>query len=819
MKRMVVLLVILVILVSGLFPLPVRAASNTFFSFEEKNVILANSDIELIANDGNKFFAIVRQNGVANLYSSSDRGKSWVKIITQGLPEYERYLVLKIVGVIGQPASAIALATKSAVYLSRDGIRFSYLNGPSGLVERGEEITSMALISGSLIAVGVWNPDSGKFPFDGVYVYDANLWQPQGMRQTLQGKGYLADVMAVEFGEGAMIVVATGDPDSSGPLSEGTYLNIGFPTSGGFDNPGNWNSYNSGQPIEISQPAGQSPKAGEIVRALIASGFSSGQKIYVAYNTNTRAKAKDDVFSITFANQFSGAQVKKLLFPVSVSALVSFDNMVFAKNMLMVGVTKTTTSRTANQVYYLTRSDEQSSQPYWNYYLPLADDSNNAQIMALPDGSVFLGNSGQSSCFARLDDNTRFTSISLIDASGGISQVVVSSANSVLVAYGDKNIFKLSWADNQLGGLERVSYVSAGFNPIGIRMLVASDGSLLLFEVGKKTYLIINGSVRQREVPITVSDAIADTIGKVWIAGSGGLIYTITDSNSVFQLGRPSGLAWVGKLEIGPTGKILAIGGSRDGLMESVSIISGSSFQSLPPLPTPTYYGWQIVSQEEAAYAMAGNQLWRAKIGADYWEKLGDLNFSGTQLRVSVQGIYALAQPDIWFSASPDKSQWVKADLGGINRSWTGVRVIGLDQKKNLLVLWDSGAIYLYVHVIPEATGIVPPTVPTVAPKPPPPPTPAPKPTPTLTPTPTPTPAPKPAPAPPTVKPTPSPTVQPPRPTPTQPAVKPPAGTAGPSFWSNVWDGFWRVVKVVAVVLFVVIVTIVIILLFRRPRP
>lgn len=574
----------------------VRAEGSTAISFEADGIILPNSDIQLISFSGSQFFALVRYNGKSCLFSSQNQGKTWQKINSQGLPDNAQFIILKTLN------STVVLATKTTVFLFRDGgERFESLAGPAGLQDRGEEITSLALTGGNppAILVGVWNPGTGKFAQEGVYAwgFGGSRWQPQGMQPTwpLQGRGYKADVTAVDFIDGNMIVVATGDPDGTGPLPEGTYLNIGSP-SGTNQWGANWNFIDK-WPIEISRASGQSAKESEILTSQIASDFAfSQEKIYVFYNT--RQKAKDDIylFILSENQDFNVTEIHKLEFPERAPTFVRFTSITYIQNLLAVGFIKQERATNSAQVYSLQSDEERNPLPFWNDLYLRADNSNNCQLMALPDGNIFAATSGPNSSFSRLESNYRFKPFSLINASGAISQIQVFSKDKVVFFnYGSNNIFKIVWDDKyQMEKIERVFFAPSGFDSRA-KIQVSSDGTGFIFEPGKNTYWrqIPSASVWQKlTTPTIIADAIADN-DKVWFAGKDGLVYSATSSSTFSQTGTTSGLAWIAKLEKGPQGKVIAIGGSREGLWEAISLISENSYQGLISLPISTS-NWQL---------------------------------------------------------------------------------------------------------------------------------------------------------------------------------------------------------------------------------
>ena len=201
---------------SVLLPVPAKAEAQAIptISLEEGNVILPNSDVELLAIKKDTFYTVVNsRDKYWWLFSSKNQGKTWQKV-GQGLPTEEKFIFLEVLP--GNPG-IVALATTTGVYLSTDGgNRFSYLGSPYGLAERKEEITSLTLAGASSILLGVRHPSPGKFAQEGVYLWQGKSWEPQS------GQGmWQKDVNAVAFLEGWILALVSDNT--------GTFLNIAYP--------------------------------------------------------------------------------------------------------------------------------------------------------------------------------------------------------------------------------------------------------------------------------------------------------------------------------------------------------------------------------------------------------------------------------------------------------------------------------------------------------------------------------------------------------------------------------------------------------------
>lgn len=744
MKRLFFSLVVLIFPI--LFQaLPVEAQSNSVISLEE-NIVLPNSDVELIASGGERFYAQVSYQGKEQLFLSENRGRSWQKMPCQGLPENEKFIILET------PASqpdVVVLATKTMVYLSRNGGRsFESLAGPAGLTERGEEITSLAVEGNPpQILVGIWHPNQGKFPEEGVSLWGFNgksSWEAQCFRPNWLGgeNGYFADVTSVAFSYANILAVATGDPGTG----EGTYLNIAYPAGQRTQ----WNGSDfPGWPVEISQTACQSPKETEILNSRIAISDRWGS-IYVAYNT--REKTKDDVYLVKFGNGYhlEGYQaggVSRLGLPKTPEKK-SIDDIAYCRGFLAVGLTTVE----GVHVFLLNGS-------YWqNMWLRSGGkDAFNCQLAVSKD-IICASASGQASFFARTDRETLLP-ISLIDtSSAGINQISLSSDflndRTLYLNYGNQNLFRLALDNNyRLEEVARIFYYQS-FDPAMIR-IGASGQNIFLFEAGKKKFwLSRDGGLNwlpamEKETEITDAQVFGD---KVWLAGKDGSIYLCLPSG-VTQDRISSGLAWVGRIAPGPDGKVLVAGGSKEWFFEAVSLVSPQSYQALPAFPvvTSSSEGYKLGYSplDNSIYCGVNNQLYRTVSGSDSWEKVAEFENWVNEILVPPQGqgLYVFVRPRLYFSHFPinKNSQWTqvgKEVMEGEN--FLGCRLAEADNGEDLLIFWDNSKIKIFTNQPgdkPREEVSPPPVTPEpVKPKT----TFTPDPTPTQTPTPAPTPTPKP---------------------------------------------------------------------------
>lgn len=716
--------------------LPVEAQSNSVISLVEQNVILPNSDVELISGGGDTIYAVVNCRSKYYLFLSESKGRTWQKVSGQGLPEKEKFISLEPLA--NQP-EIVALATTTMVYLSYDGgERFGCLGGPQGLTERKEEITSLAISGGNVpqILVGVWHPSQGKFAQEGVYLRDwegkreweDREWEDQGMRLTWQGRGYRVDVTSVAFHESTILAVATGDPDGSGPLPEGTYLNIGYPgqrTTFGAD----WNWF-SGWPVEIAGTPGLSPTEGEILSSEMAlSGFEyRAGRIYIIYNT--RDRSKDDVYRIEFSEEYGLEEVRKLEVPKTpeISSLDSIDYTGTAiSGTLAVGVTcKDRDKREQAQVYYLSAEEERLASPHWSEKRTRAwdartkrwirvPDTRNCQLVFAPDfaksGIIFAATSGKNSSFAKSYKNVLIP-ISLMDISGGIAQLSPSPRflvdRTLFLTYGDRNILKIVLGeDYQLKQAERILLTSERFNPAKIKIEPYSNYLVFVFEVRASWFwLTKNGGLSwsERKIKTEIMDLKVLDDKVVYIAGKDSMIYRSENTGTSWQQRISSGIRWLQKIELGPEGKILAVGGSsKENRSDTISLLGEDKM--LPSFPVSVSYPEGLVvvysQKDNSVYCGANNQLYRLAMEREDWEKITEFGRRTTELLISPQGLYAFCKPKVYFSSFPlsEDSQWEALEIRG---NWLGCKLTEIDKERNLLFFWDSSKITVYPHQIPE---------------------------------------------------------------------------------------------------------------------
>jgi len=700
--------------------LPVKAQANSVISLEEQNVILPNSDIELISAGEDTIYAVVNCQSKYYLFLSENEGRSWQKVSGQGLPEKEKFIALKS---LAEQPEIVVLATTTMVYLSSDGGEsFGCLGGPQDLTERKEEITSLAISGGNVpkILVGVWHPNPGKFAQEGVYLWGwegKREWEAQGMKPTWQGKGYQAEVTSVAFHETTILAVATGDPDGSGPLPEGTYLNIGYPNQRStFGAEWNWPSL-SGWPVEVAETQGLSPTEKEILNSRIV--FPKDLEIeepeernfYILYNT--RDKDKDDVYKV------EDIEVRRLKIP-KYPEIVSLDSLdyvgTYFEGTLAVGVTcKDRDKKDQAQVYYLPSDEERFTPPDWSTKWMKVPETRNCQVAFSPDlaesGIILAATSGKNSSFARSYKDV-LVPISLMDiVSGRIDRLSPSPRflvdRTLFFTYGDKNILKIVLEeDYQLGWVERILLIPEGFNPARIKIEPYSNYLVFVFETGtNRFWLTKNGglswSYRERETEIMDLKVIDDKV--VYIAGKDSMVYRSENAGTSWPQRISSGIRWLQKIEVAE-GKILAVGGSsKENLSDTISLVGED--ESLPSLPVSVSYpeGLMVVysQKDNSVYCGANNQLYRLAMERGDWEKITEFGRRTTELLISPQGLYAFCKPQVYFSSFPlsEDSQWENLEIKG---NWLGCKLTEIDEERNLLFLWDSSKIVVYPHQIPE---------------------------------------------------------------------------------------------------------------------
>ncbi len=675
---------------SVLLPAQVKAEAQAIptISLEEGNVILPGTDVELIAIGGNNTYAMVSYPSQSKfwLFLSENKGRSWKKLPARGLPEEEKFIALEV------SDATIALVTTTKVFLSRDGGKtFPSLSGPPLLVERGEAITSLA-VAGESVLVGVWHPSQGKTPQEGVYLWTGTSWEWEGMRK---------DVTAVGFLDGCILAVASDNAT--------TCLNIAYPGQRTFWG-ANWNQFPgcSGWPIEVAQTPGQSPTESEILSSKMAlSEFDYREgKIYIIYNTRTRQK--DDVYKVEFGENWKPEEVRKLSIPKA-PELLSLDSIDYngtaTSGTLAVGVTTVEDQQTSGRIdgahaYRLSSVDERGSPSNWeNIWMRTGGYTYNSQVSFGPDRKLFVGTSGLASCFGR-EDGSIIIPISLIDASRGISQLTPSpnflKDKALFINSGSRDILKIVLGeDYSLVEAQRVLYAPQGFGGDRIK-IIPTNQNLFVFERGTKRWWV-SPSWRAVEKEVEIVDAFAVADGKVWWAGKDNMLY---------QDGQrfTSGLNWIQKIEPGPPGKILVVGGVKEGVFDTISLAGGSP-KFLPVLPVPSQY-------LEVAYSPADKFIYCGLDGRLYqlaedweaiggnWQKVKDFERIYKILTAS-QGLYVFCQSKVYFSAFPitKESRWTV--LGGEELKgyyWSGCQLMGLDEERNLLVLWESGKILLWTH-------------------------------------------------------------------------------------------------------------------------
>jgi len=718
--------------------LPVKAQVNqSVISLRDQNIVSPNTDLELISlgKDGT-IYAIVKEGREQYLFKSEDEGRSWEKVSGKGLPEREVFVSFKTSP--DQP-EILVVATTTMVYLSGDqGESFQCLGGPEGLVERGEEITSLAISDGNhpQILVGIWHPSQGKFAQEGVYLRTSEgkrEWEAQGMKPTWQGRGYKAEVTSVAFSPNplAILAITTGDPDREGSLPEGTYLNLGFPNQRGIFG-ADWNNpdYLPDWPVEVAETPGLSPTEGEILNSKMAlSGFEyRAGRIYIIYNT--RDRSKDDVYRIEFSEEYGLEEVRKLEVPKTpeISSLDSIDYTgTTTSGTLAVGVTcKDRDKRDQAQVYYLSAEEERLASPHWSEKRTRAwdartkrwirvPDTRNCQIVFAPDfaksGIIFAATSGKNSSFARSYKDV-LVPISLMDISGGINQISPSprflADRTLFCNYGDRNILKVVLGeDYQLKQAERILLTSERFNPAKIKIEPYSNHLVFVFEVGANWFwLTKNGGLswsnREREIEIMDLKVLDDEV--VYIAGKDSMIYRSENTGTSWQQRISSGIRWLQKIELGPERKILAVGGSsKENRSDTISLLGEDKM--LPSFPVSVSYPEGLVvvysQKDNSVYCGANNQLYRLAMERGDWEKITEFGRRTTELLISPQGLYLFCKPQVYFSSFPlsEDSQWENLEIKG---NWLGCRLTELDERSNLLFLWDSSKIAVYLHQIPE---------------------------------------------------------------------------------------------------------------------
>jgi len=711
-KRIVVVLVFLIS--SVLFQvLPAEARSNSTISLEEGNIVLPDSDVELISAGEGIIYAVVNYQDEHCLFLSENRGRTWQNISDLGLPEEERVVSLKTL--VGQ-SEVVALATTTSVYLSQDGGKhFDYLGSPD-LAGRGEEITSLAITKGNppRILVGVWHPDQGKFPREGVYLWGSegkHSWKGQGMPSWQEG-GYFADVTSVAFFEEAILAVATGDPDGSGPLPEGTYLNIGYLNDEGALR-ADWN-WLQNWPVEITDTSG-SPTEKEILNSQLVFPEdlnlidSEDWSFYVLYNSSDQDK--DGIYKV-LEGFTESPEVYRLELPGALET-VSLDSIDYHQESLVVGMTvKKSAIETGEskqvRVYYLPVEGQFSLPGDWLMKKTSVPDTQNCQVVFSPDGLILVATSGQNSSFS-LSKGDFLVPVSLMDISGEIGQLSPSPRFSrdrtLFLNYGGQSILKVKMgSDYQLRWAERILFVPEEFEEDMIEIQLLSDSLIFVFEAGTDQFWTTkNGGLSwiKRKTQVEMIDAQAVEDETVYIAGEDGMLYRSENGGKSWSLGISSGIRWLQRIELGPRGKILALGSvAEEDTLDTISLVDERSFKVLPVLPVSSGYADVVlVSQRKTIYAGIDDRLYQ--LADSHWEEIAEFEREIDELLISPQGLYVFFESYLCFSSFPLNvdSQWETIEL---EEDWADCRLAELEEERNVLLFWDYSEIVAYSHQILE---------------------------------------------------------------------------------------------------------------------
>ena len=711
MKKWIVLILVFLLSLT-LFPaLSAKAQSGSVVSLGEGSVVFPNSDVQLIARGAENIYALVVYQSKSFLFFSRNKGTSWQRTSSQGLPEQERFIGLK--SLPGQP-DTLALATPSGVYLSRDaGNRFEYLGGPTNLAERGEQITSLDIAQGDppQVLIGVWHPARGKFPLEGVYLWGMGgerFWTEQGLRTSWQGRGYNADVTSVAFLGSAMLALATGDPDRDDPLPEATYLNLGYPSEKANLRGGEWN-WISGWPVEIALQDGNSPNEKEIlnsklvVPANLSSENEEDWELFILYNSLN--KSKDGVFKVMTDDVVDRPEVRRLEMP-DYPPLVSLDSLAYSQGVLAAGVTVQERGKNQIQVYYLPKDMTSVEAGDWLKKRMEIPDVYNCQVLLPEKGTVCVGTSGKNSSFAR-SDNDFLVPISLLDIPGSIRQVSLSPRFSkdetLFLVYGESILKLRLGSDSQSREVERMP-LPEGLNLSALRLEAKSSSILFLIEpkAGRVWFSQNKGlSWSRREINTPVNDIRLAGNDIIWAAGTDSKIYKSENGGKTWQPGTSSGIRWLRRLEVGPEGKILVAGGAtQENIFDTISLV-GEGFYNLPA--TGKDFEAVFSPQDSSLYYTTNGRLYRFVLEEERWEEI--INLRGTIAKIvsSSQGVYLFANSRIYFSAFPltPKSSWETLNPE-VKGTWLSCQFAEISERENLLFFWDSSRIIPYYHRIPE---------------------------------------------------------------------------------------------------------------------
>ena len=702
MNKWIALILVFLLSLALLPASPVKAQPDSVLSLNEGMVVFPDSDVQLIAMGEENIYALVTHKGESFLFFSQNKGATWQKTPSQGLPEQERFICLKALA--GKP-DILALATTFGVYLSRDsGNRFEYLGGPTNLIERGEEITSLAIAKGDppLVLVGVWHPGLDKFPQEGVYLWGLkgdHFWKEQGMRPSWQGEGYSADVSSVAFLGSAILALAAGDPDRSDPLQEGTYLNLGYPSEQSNAR-GEWN-WPSGWPIEIS--SGKIQNSTLVLPTDIDERREDEWKFFVLYNSQD--KSKDGIYKIIIDDVVWEPIVQRLEMPRYLS-WVSLDSLVEFDGALALGITTEEKGKKQAEVYYLSKDITSVQADDWSEKRIHIPNTKNCQVLLAEKDLIYVGTSGSNSFFARAS-NGSLSPISLLDITGDIRQVVLSSRfprdETLFLVYGESMLKLKPGSASQPKEVERIS-LPEGLNLSGLRIEAESSSSVILIEPrAGRIWLSQNSGLSwsRREVNTPTIDIKLAGWDTIWAAGKDSKIYKSENAGKTWQPGISSGIRWLQTLEVGLRGQILAAGGTtQENTFDTISLL-GQGFYNLPIAGKD--FEAVFSPKDNSIYCTTGGRLYKFLLQEERWEEIINLRETITKIHVSLQGLYFFANSQVYFSTFPltPNSSWekLKPEAKG---TWLSCEFAEISQRENLLFFWSTSKIIPYYHQIPE---------------------------------------------------------------------------------------------------------------------
>ena len=711
MKKCIVLFLVFLLSLASFPGLQAFAQSGSVISLGEGSTVFPNSDVKLIARGTENIYALVTYQAKSYLFLSQNEGKTWQRASSQELPDQETYICLKAVA--GQP-DVLALATVSGVYLSCDaGGRFEYLR-PKNLAERGEQITSLDVVQGDppQVLIGVWHPTRGKFPLEGVYLWGMagkRSWIEQGLRASWQGRGYNADVTSVAFLGSAIMALSTGDPDRDGPLPEGTYLNLGYPSEQANVRGGEWN-WIQGWPAEISLQAGNSPKESEILNSklVLPADLSPDDerdwKFFVAYNSLD--KNKDGLYKVMIDDVADRPTIQKLQLP-TYPVLVSLDSLAYYEGALAAGVTVKENAKDKVLVYYLPKDGTSVDEGDWLKKRMEITDTSNCRVIIAGKDLLYVATSGKNSSFARSSDDF-LVPISLMDIPGNIRQVSLSprfsTDKTAFLVYGESMLKLKLGSDSQLIEAERIP-LPQGLNLSLIRMEPRSSSLLFLVEpkAGRVWFTQNQGfSWSRREIQTPAND-IRLKGNIIWAAGTDSNIYKSEDAGKTWKVGVSSGIRWLLRLEPGPQDEILIAGGTSEASLFNTISLVGQGFYALPLAGKDFEVAFS--PDDSSVYCTTGGRLYRFLLEEQAWEEMVNLRGTIAKITVSSQGIYLFANSQVYFSAFPItlNSGWETLNPESRAR-WLGCQFTEINETENLLFFWDSSRVIPYYHEVPEET-------------------------------------------------------------------------------------------------------------------